>query len=426
MQFLKSTLYNVLRKHEHLFKTDMVYVAKNGFWVFFGQISSSVLSLVLVIIFANLVNKETYGLYRYILSIAGILNIFTLTGMNEAVTQAVAAGKEYAFKASIIYQLKWNLLMFGAALVLGSYYLLNGNPTLAISIWVMGIFSPLTATLNTYNSYLAGKKKFKVVNLCGFVSTLIYVVGMITAIYLSGDLVVWLIVAYSLTTFISNLIFYVAVTRIYRPPSAVSGPKSEIKEVINYGRNLTFIGYLGKIVAQIDSIVLVHFWGASSLAVYSLANAMPNRATGMLKDYTSLGFPKFASKTATEINSIFRRRIIQGLVIGAICTLAYVVLSPFLFKYLIPKYIDGLFYSQLLAISIIFALPNRYVGLILTAQKLTKSIFVSSLVQNTTQILLYIVLGIWGGILGLIIAKVSFSFVSFLINIMVWKISTSE
>ena len=102
------------------------------------------------------------------------------------------------------------------------------------------------------------------------------------------------------------------------------------------------------------------------------------------------------------------------------------VVAPYLFKYVLPKYLDGLFYSQLLAISFIFALPNRYISLLLTAQKLSRSILGNSLVQNTTQIALYVVLVIWGGILGLVLAKVLFSFISLITNITVWNLSTRK
>src|SRR5436190_679725 len=110
MQNLRAKVYSLLRKSEAIFKTDMIYLAKGGFWQAFGQASSSIFSLFLILTFANLVPKETYGLYRYILSLAGILGVFTLTGMNRSVTQAVASGYDGALKTAVTYQLKWSLL----------------------------------------------------------------------------------------------------------------------------------------------------------------------------------------------------------------------------------------------------------------------------------------------------------------------------
>ena len=134
--------HGLLRWSEKYFKTDMVYVAKGGFWISFGQATSSVLSLLLIIAFANLLPKETYGTYRYILSLAGVLNIFALTGMNSAVARAVAAGNEGVLKASVRYQFKWNLLMLAAFWVLGGYYFINGDFLFATSFLILSILVP--------------------------------------------------------------------------------------------------------------------------------------------------------------------------------------------------------------------------------------------------------------------------------------------
>lgn len=414
MENLRNKAYHTLRKSESFFKTDMVYLAKGNFWQLSGQFATSLMSLGLLFVFANFLSKETYGTYRYILSIAGVLNIFTLTGMNQSVAQAVANGNDGSLRTSVIYQVKWNTLQLIAFWFLGTYYLLNDNLYMGASFILISFFAPLTAAFNTYGAFLEGKKNFKLNNLFSILATLIYVLGLLLAILLSGE-VVWLVVAYTAATFVSSLIFYLSTIRIYNPPISESG------EVLKYGRELTFIGFMGPVVSQLDKIILSHFWGATALAVYSLAMAVPERATSIIKSWAGIGLPKFSTKTPSEINQVFYLRIIQGMGVGLACFVVYYLLAPYLFKYLIPSYIEGLLYSQILAISFIFALPNRYVALLLTSQKLSKIIFVQSLVQNTIKITLYIILGIWGGILGLILAQVLNSFISLIVITIMWR-----
>ena len=414
MQNLRNKVYHILRESENFFKADMVYLAKGNFWKMSGQVITSILSLGLMIMFANLLPKEIYGLYRYILSLAGILSIFTLTGMNQAIVQTVAAGNDGAFRTSIKYQLKWNVMQLVAFWALATYYFLNDNSYLGISLLVMGIFSPITFALNTYGAYLEGKKGFKLNSIFSVISTIVYVAGMAIAIKFSGE-TIWLVIAYSLTTFASTLIFYIITLRIFHPPV------SPANDALKYGRELTFIGFIGPIVSQVDKIVLAHFWGATALAVYSLAMAIPDRVIPLIKSWVSVGLPKFSVKTPEEINSVFYARIFQGLAVGAICFVGYYFTAPYLFKYLLPKYLEGILYSQLLAVSFIFAISNRYVGLLLISQKLSKQIFVSNFTQSIIRILLYVVLGIWGGILGLVLAHVLLSFMAIIINTLVWR-----
>lgn len=414
MESIKSYTYNLLRKSETFFKADMVYVAKGNSWQILGQVVTSLLALAMVMIFANYLPKETYGLYRYILSLAGILGVFTLMGMNQAVSQAVATGDEGALRASIRYQLKWNVLQFFAFCTLSAYYFYNHNTPVAASLLVMGIFSPLTQAFNTYGAYLSGKKEFRLNNIFSIISTAVYVAGMAAIVILNGE-VFWLIVVYSLSTLGATLVFYIVTLRIFKPPATKSA------DALKYGRELTFIGFIGPIVSQLDKIILTHFWGATQLAVYSLALAVPDRATIAIKNLVGIGMPKFSTKTPNELNKVFYLRIFQGMLIGALCTAAYVVLSPYLFKYLLPKYLDALLFSQLLSISFIFSMPNRYISLLMTSQKLSKLIFANSLIQNVIRVSLYVVLGIFGGILGLVIAQILNSFISMLINIVTWR-----
>ena len=406
--------HGLLRWSEKYFKTDMVYATKGNFWQMSGQMANSIMSIGLLFLFANLLPKETYGTYRYILSLASILSVLTLTGMNQAVSQAVANGREGVFKTSVKYQLKWNIMQLAAFWILSGYYFLNGNVTLSISFFVLGLVSPIIAALNTYSAFLDGKRNFKLNNLFSIAGTAIYVAGMIAAIMLSKESIS-LVIAYSLATLVSNIIFYFSVLKLYNPG------REEAKDTLKYGRELTYIGFMNPIVSQIDKIILSHFWGATALAVYSLSMAVPERAISIIKSWVSIGLPKFASKTPEEINQVFYLRVFQGMGVGLICFIGYILIAPYMFKYLIPTYMEGLLYSQIIAISLITAIPNRYTSLVMTSQKLSGVIFTNSLIQSIIKIVLYTIMGMWRGIMGLVWAFVLMNMTSMFINIAMWR-----
>lgn len=380
----------------------------------FGQSFAAVFSMVLMIVLANLLPKETYGLYRYILSLAGILNIFTLTGMNNAVSLATATGDDGSLRSAVKYQLKWNIILLFAFWALGLYYFVNANLPIAISLFIMGIFTPLTNAFNTFGAYLHGKKNFRLNSIFGIFSVGFYVTGMILVAFFSGK-IISLVAAYTVTTFITTALFYYLTLRIYNPPS------SSKSDYIKFGRKLTIISLIGPIVSQIDSIILTHFWGPAQLAVYALALAVPNQATTFIKDWVNIAFPKLATKSSKDLDSFFYRRILQGLLGGIGCAAIYIIIAPYFFTYLMPKYLDGILYSQILVISLITAIPNRYISLLLTTQKMSGLIFLSQLIQNIIKIIFLVSFGIFGGIFGLVLAQVLSSFISLAINIFTWK-----
>ncbi len=417
---IRSWVRENLRKSEKFFETDMVYAAKGGFWLTFGHTFNNLISFLLIIFLANLLPKETYGMYRYILSLAAVVNIFSLTGMNSAVAKAVAGGDDGSFRKSIKYQLRWNLMMLIVFLFLSGYYFLKNDSLLSLSFLIMGLFIPPTLALNTYGAYLEGKKNFKFLSLFGIFSTVIYAVGMIVTVLLSKE-TIWLIIAYTGTTFLANLLFYFLTIFKYNPPEG-----QDSSGAISYGRNLTFIGFMEPIGGQIDKIILTHFWGPAQLAVYTIAMAIPGRIITFLKKLVALGFPKFATKTPKEINYIFYKRIFQGVAVGAIFSLLYIAVAPYLFKYMLPKYSEAIIYSQILSLSFVFAIPNRYISLLMVSQKFLRPIFFNGIFQTIITIGLYVLLGTIGGIMGLVIAFTFKDFISILINISVWKIASKN
>jgi O-antigen/teichoic acid export membrane protein len=416
-QSVRSRLYRLLRWSEQYTNLDMLYFMSGNFWQTLGQVGSSLVALGLMLVFANFLPKETYGTYRYLISLAGLLNIFTLTGMSQAVMQAVSTGRDGALRASVRYQLKWNSILMLVSWALAAYYLWHGNFVYGGALLVLSLCVPLTNAFNTYGAYLAGKRQFRLNNIFSVLSTLIYAAGMVAVIFISGQ-VVWLVAAYALTMFASTVLFYFLTVRRFKPPLGSVAAESE---TLRYGRRLTFIGLMGPIVAQADSIILNHFWGAAPLAVYSIAMAIPNRAVPFIKDLVDVGFPKIAAKTPEEIDKTFYQRIAQGLLLGTLFAGVYALAAPYLFKYLLPQYLDAVIYTKILALNFIFAMPNRYLSALLTSQKMIRQIFVGGLITNTSTILLYLVLGIWGGILGLVMAQLSYSVLAFVVNMILWK-----
>jgi O-antigen/teichoic acid export membrane protein len=417
---IKINTKKLLLWSQKFVKADMLYIARNGFWTALGQAVNGLLSLVLIIAFANLLPVDTYGLYRYILSIASVLTIFSLTGMNNAVSRTIARGDDGILKHAVSYQLKWHTIMLLAFFLLSGYYFVNDNIVLATSFFVLGTFMPSTLALNTYGAYLEGKREFKLGNILGILSTFIYSIGMLATLYLSNK-VTWLITTYAIVTFIPSIIFYFYILHRFKPPLS-----SDPTETLEYGRRLTYIRLLGPIASQIDKIILAHFWGPAQLATYSLAAIVPNKGVPVLKKMVDIGFSKFAIDTQEKINVVFYRRIFQGAVAGMLLSVLYISIAPYLFKYLLPQYVNGVFYSQILSLCFIFALPTRYVSLLLEAQKMQRQTLFTHVTNSSLAIVLYIGFGTSMGLFGLTLAVVLHSFLGLLVNAVTWRISSKK
>ena len=103
---------------------------------------------------------------------------------------------------------------------------------------------------------------------------------------------------------------------------------------------------------------------------------------------------------------MFFLRIIQGLVIGSFVAILLILITPYIFKFIYPQYIDSIFYAQLLSLTAIFIIPRAYVGYILNGHRMIKSIYYSSVTTNITRLILLSTLGYLFGIIGIIAAVI--------------------
>ena len=325
MQKIKGKIYHLLRWSEKYFKTDMVYLAKGGSWLTLGQIVSSASSFLLAIAFANLLPKETYGIYKYVLSIMGILAIPTLSGMSTAITQAVARGYEGSFSPVLKTKIRWGLLGGLASLVLAGYYYFNGNTTLTISFLISAAFLPFMDSFGIYNALPQGRKLFGISSRYGIISQIAGVSTMITAVFLTNNLFI-ILLAYFIPWTLMRFIF-LQITLKKFPPNQNQDPKT-----ISYGKHLSLIGVIGTIASYLDRILIFHFLGAVEVAIYSFAIAMPEQIKGYFKNISTLTLPKLSKRSFKEINSVLYKRLLKLFIAGGLIAGIYILAAPYIFK----------------------------------------------------------------------------------------------
>lgn len=68
-------------------RTPRQTVAKNTFWVFFGQITSRLIRVGLIVYAARLLGATNYGAFSYALSLAALFTIFADFGINALITR---------------------------------------------------------------------------------------------------------------------------------------------------------------------------------------------------------------------------------------------------------------------------------------------------------------------------------------------------
>src|SRR3989344_670524 len=355
IKIIRSKTYNFLRWTEKWTKTDMIYLTKGGFWLTFGSGISTLISLILSLVFANFIPKETYGLYKYTLSILAILAIPTLTGMNTAVTQAIAKEHDGIFFPALKIKIKWGIFGFIGGILLSLYYYSQQNYDLSLILAIASLFLPFMDSFSLYNSILAGKKLFKTSIKYNTIIQIIATLFIIFSIFIFKE-ALYIVIAYLLSYTILRFIFLKISTKKFI--------KNDIQDdkSINLGKHLSFIGILSAISLNLDSILIWHYLGPASVAIYSFALAPINPIKSLYKSILNISIPKIAIQEKKLIKKTLPQKVLKSIFIISIPTILYIFALPYLFDIFFPQYVESVKYAQLIALSLLL-FPEKLFGI---------------------------------------------------------------
>lgn len=401
---MKQKIASALKWSQRYTKTDMTYLASGAFWGNLNMIIYSLFGLIATMLFARFLTKESYGMYQYILSIAGLIGATTLTGMNSAVTRAVARGHEGELRNAIRYQILFGSVAFACSLAVSGWYFIHSNNALAVSFLFVAIFLPLGNAYNTWAAYTGGKKLFRIGTYYGLLNTTIAYGGIIAFVYFSRNFV-WVAFANFFFIFIGNFIVYTLVTR-HMPPNKEMDP-----ETLPYGKHLSAMAIPGMIAAQVDAFLVYQFIGPASLAVYTFATLLPEKLSGSMKFISNIALPKFSAISEEEVRRSIAKKIMWLVGIAAIASAAYALAAPLIFRLLFPTYGESVIFTQVYALSI-FSVISNFLQTALTSQKKTRELYIFNFTVPFIKIALLAILMYYWSVWGIVWAQIITIFLS--------------
>ena len=405
-----------MQKLSKKFKVDLVYLIGGGFWLMVTQLFTYVGSFILAYVFANYVDPSVYGKYTYVLSLFGLFSLFSLPGIDTAVTQSVAKGYENSYYTGFKTKLRWSVISSVCLILAGGYYVWFGDqPLLSLPLFLGAAILPIMYGSQIFTAFFAGKRLFYEQTKARVTIQLISYVATICVLFVTDKLWV-LVLTYLIANAGGNVLFYWLTQRQYQPN------RKEDSTSILFGKHLSFLQALNTGTSYVDQLLIFNFLGPVELAVYNFALNPVRQGTAAFQNLGHLLLPKFSEKSMKEIDQRFLSRSFQLLGLGVLMVIGYVAISPWVFSTFFPKYMSSLSYSQLFALTLIFHPVGPYLGSIFRSQKLTRSIYISGASTHIILLGLIILLGYWYGIQGIILARVVSMAYSFVLAIVLWRV----
>ncbi len=399
MSIIDKLKHRILNTSEGVLKTDVNYLARGGFWVTVSQAVYVGTGFLQSVVFANFLAPTLYGVYKYITSVYSLFSISTLNGVSTSYSQAVARGNEGDLKKVIKTKISFGLIGTLASLVLAAYYFINANTEFGYSFVLVAIFLPFMETFSVYDVYFQGKRRFDLATSYLLVEQVVAVAVLVIALVLFHPSVVVLTALYliSWTGIRALLLWYMKRTI---PPNHQTEDGT-----VTYGLHLTAISIIPLIGQYIDRVLVFHFLGPVSLAGYNFATIIPDQIKSYFKNLQGLAVPKMSVADPLRVRTGVLRKTWLIILILAFAMICYLLMAPYFFMWLFPKYVFAVQYSQLYALSIIFTgavLPM----LALQTQEMKAALYKYNIIRSLFQIVSLALLLWYAGLWGIIIARI--------------------
>lgn len=375
---------------------------KGWSWLFSGQISGSFAALLLAIGYAHFLPQDVYGTFKYILSILGILTIFSLPGMGDASQRAIARKKDALFIQTFLKRIQWGAVGALISVGIALYYFTQGNMILASAFAAASPFLIFLDTLTHFQSLLMGRQLFKEASIIGALIQIVSSLAIFTAVYLSNDVLV-ILLSYLVTFVILRGAAFLFVTFRH------TRNNESDRESVRYGKHISIINVMGMSAGHIDSVLLWHFLGATPLAIYAFAQAGADQMRKMFKLVTtSMAFPKFSGQDKNLIKQTLPRKVGIAFLITIPLAIMLAALIPYLYTFLFPQYVASIPYAQVLVLMLALS-PLRFFSTAINAVAPISSIYILSAVGSILRTLFLLItipfFGIWGAVLSLFLQQ---------------------
>lgn len=403
-KYVLKKVVRFLRWSEKLTRTDVRYVLASNFWLNFGRLISISTGLVLTAAFANMLSPEVFGTYKYVLAAAGTINAFTLNGMGNALLRAVAQKKEHVVPYAVRVTMLWSIPASLASSGISIYYFWHNNEVLGWGFLFIAIYNVLANGYGLAKSVLLATGKFKKSLVISLPRSIFPVLVILITLLISKN-IVWILLAYFTSNIIGNWVMYRWTLRTLN----IKASKKDFKETLTLGKHMSVLGFFMLLSGQIDQLLLFHFSGSATLAIYALAIAPLSEARTLLDNSTTILFPRLAARSKEDARASISFRVKQMFVVSAVATCLYILFIPILFELLFPKYLPSVLATQVMALTLLFE-PRGILDAYIFAHGEIKERYKWILSSQAVEFVLYLVLiplfGLWGAVAATVLSEI--------------------
>ncbi len=397
---MKKTLFGwinaLLNSGDRVTRMDFRSFAKDFSYLSINQIIGVSTAILLALAYSHLLPKDVYGTYKYILSVFGILTIFSLPGMDSSAQKWIAEGNEGVFWPTFRKRVQGSVVGVFVGLCVGAYYLLQGNEILGYSFLLSAPLLLMLEPFSHFSTLLVGRQQFKTFSFYNAGLQLVTALLILCTVLLTDNVILIILSYFASFVIARGIVFWIIITQ--HPPQGKSSD-----EALRHGAHFSFLNMLGVGSGQLDAILLFHFFGPTHLALFAFAQAASDQGKKLFKVVTSaMAFPKFSALSKERLQKELPHKILVAHYASVPLALCLVLIIPPFYQTLFPQYVASIPYAQVMAAFLAFS-PVRMITTAINAKGSIRDIYTINLFASILQIVMLLILvplfGIWGAVL---------------------------
>lgn len=328
-------------------------ILSNFIWRFAERCGAQLVTFIVSIVLARLLNPDTYGTIALITVFINIVQIFVDSGLGSALIQKKEADDtdfSTVFYANVLFCLALYALLFAAAPAIADFY---HNTSLVPMIRVLSLTVVVAGLKNVQQAYVSRHmmfKRFFYSTLCGTICAA--AIGILLAYNGYG---IWALIAQNLTNVIvDTMILWITVR--WRPGKVFSAER--FQELFSYGWKLMASAVLDTGYENLRALVIGRLYSSTELGLYNQGNKIPGFLANNLNtsiDSVLLPAMSNAQDEREHVKNMTRRSITVSIYILAPLMIGMsAAAKPLIRVLLTDKWLDCFPYLRIFCITYMF------------------------------------------------------------------------
>lgn len=366
-------------------------IAKNTFWLFFGQIVSRLIKVALVVYAARILGVEGYGLFSFALSYIMILAIFSDIGISSLLVREMSKNFDLPSRQkyfSTSFYLKLGLLVIFILLVfIGSQF--TPKKEIVPILWTLSIMMFFEILKSIFSALAQSLEKMEIIAASDIASTFFTTVfGLIFLIIFPSPKILGFAYAMGAAAGFFSLLFSL---RRYIGWLFFGFDFPLAKKIVSWAWPFAAGSLIGYILTYTDSLMLGWMKPIDSVGLYSAALKIPQILmipAGLIATATLPAISRLAAEK--EKLKIFVRKTSEMLIYLALPLIVggIILARPIMMTVFGSQYLMGAPVFQIIIPLILLVYLNGILGNVFFAKNLQKTTMVFSAIAAGLNVFL--------------------------------------